>query len=784
MRRLADVLVNDYQLSLTDWTLTSAKAISADGTTIVGSGINPCGETEGWIATLPPSVLYVDADATGPTHDGSNWCTAHLNLQDALGVAVAGDTVRVADGTYMPDGAYTPVAGVHVPGTGERLATFQLITGVTIEGGYAGCLAPDPDAREIDVYETILSGDLDDDDAPVACINDSPDCDSYGGLCVDGFCIIKQNDGENSYHVVTGSATDATAVLDGFTVTRGNADGGYPDNEGAGMYNHYGSPTLAQCTFIANVASNVGGGISNANGNPRLTRCTFRANLAEGGGGGGMYCDQGDPSLQHCVFADNSAEVGGGMSIRSSSPALADCAFTSNIAVQSGGGVFDWSGTNPTLTRCTFDGNRANFGSGVFAGNGSGLTMNNCVLRGNTAAWDGGGMVSDASSPALTQCLFTGNAADWGAGLSGRSSSATVINSTFTGNSADVDGGGVYNVDSSSPSLANCILWGNVDDADGDSGGPFADESAQVYTDSGTPVVTYSIVQGGWTGDGGTGNSSGDPLFVDADGPDNIAGTEDDDLRLLPGSPCIDAANDTVVPPDTTDLDDDGDTAERIPLDLGGMLRFLDDPDTVDTGVADPPDYTAVVDMGAYEYFPDCNGNGLPDECDLECSALGGSCDLPGCGESLDCQPNGFPDECDIADCVDELWCNDCNLNGVPDGCDDPIDEVPDECISPDTGGVNWSDPIWNQGADYPDNDPENPTGIPDQSVVLEDVDLVLDTSVEIDTLTIEGDASLTIPESGGDLSLADPGGLEVGGTLDVGASRTIDEADPPIGPV
>ena len=46
---------------------------------------------------------------------------------------------------------------------------------------------------------------------------------------------------------------------------------------------------------------------------------------------------------------------------------------------------------------------------------------------------------------------------------------------------------------------------------------------------------------------------------------------------------------------------------------------------------------------------PDCNGNGIPDECDIDCGEPGGPCDVPGCGESEDCNENGVPDECDIA---------------------------------------------------------------------------------------------------------------------------------------
>jgi len=110
----------------------------------------------------------------------------------------------------------------------------------------------------------------------------------------------------------------------------------------------------------------------------------------------------------------------------------------------------------------------------------------------------------------------------------------------------------------------------------------------------------------GWTG-GGTGNIDADPLFVDADGPDDIPGTEDDDLRLLPGSPCIDAGDNTAVPADTADLDGDGDTTEPVPLDLDGNPRIMDDPSTVDTGNGTPP----IVDMGACEYAP-----GLPGDAD------------------------------------------------------------------------------------------------------------------------------------------------------------------------
>ena len=89
---------------------------------------------------------------------------------------------------------YTPTAGT------DRSATFQLIDGVSIYGGFAGSEASLGE-RDWETNETILSGDLLRDDGPDFT-----------------------NNSDNSFHVVTGSGTDGTAILDGFTITAGNDD--------------------------------------------------------------------------------------------------------------------------------------------------------------------------------------------------------------------------------------------------------------------------------------------------------------------------------------------------------------------------------------------------------------------------------------------------------------------------------------------------------------------------------------------------------------------------------
>ena len=90
----------------------------------------------------------------------------------------------------------------------------------------------------------------------------------------------------------------------------------------------------------------------------------------------------------------------------------------------------------------------------------------------------------------------------------------------------------------SSPTVTNCIFW---------------DNSSEIYNeDYSKPTVTYSNIMGGYSG---IGNINTDPLFVDADGPDDILGTEDDNLHLLPYSPCIDAGDPAGDYTDQTDID-------------------------------------------------------------------------------------------------------------------------------------------------------------------------------------------------------------------------------------
>ncbi len=201
-------------------------------------------------------VVYVDADATG-ANNGTSWGDAFTTLQPALDAAAAGDEIWVAAGTYTPTSLSTP--------GDPRSATFELKGGVALYGGFDPSVGDDTwGERDWVNDEALLSGDIG----------------------------ISGDPADNVYHVVSGSAVLETAVLDGFTITGGNAGSG----NGGGMLNDGASPTLANLIFSGNTASN-GGGIENANGsNPTLIHCTFSGNTAANYGGG-LYNRQSDPTL-------------------------------------------------------------------------------------------------------------------------------------------------------------------------------------------------------------------------------------------------------------------------------------------------------------------------------------------------------------------------------------------------------------------------------------------------------------------------------------------------------
>ncbi|MBL1217876.1 MAG: hypothetical protein D8M59_10320 [Planctomycetes bacterium] len=424
-------------------------------------------------------------------------------------------------------------------------------------------------------------------------------------------------DASRRLHVVrctSGEGPDT--ILEGFTITGGEADGSGDNGHGGGMLNVASSPTVRDCIFEGNWAFYGGGMLNRAGSAPEITNCTFRQNIANQFGGGMENYDGASPTITDCTFGNNQADYGGGMlNSTESSPTIMSCLFESNRANLRGGGMENYTSSHPTLNKCVFKGNTAvEFGGGIYNSDSSDPALSECTFTSNSAH-DGGGMMNLAGSspsvlncsfdrniateyggamenlsnchPTLTSCIFTGNVAEYGGALLNNTKCSplitncmfvnnmayfrggaidnyeycnpTLVNCTFTGNTANEYGGAIYNYYDSNPSVTNCIFWGDTPDE-------------IVNVDFCDPVVTWCDVMGGYDG---IGNIDACPVFVNP-----LAG----DFRLHRLSPCADAGCNDAVP-------------YYVTIDLDGHPRFVDDAGVPDTGYGTSP----IVDIGAYE---------------------------------------------------------------------------------------------------------------------------------------------------------------------------------------
>jgi len=418
-------------------------------------------------------TIYVNSSVP-PSGSGTSWSDAYDSLQDALDTADPCDQIWVAAGTYIPTARIDPCD--------TRTATFQMINGVAIYGGFPSSGNPNFSDRNPNTYLSILSGDLLGNDDPC-----TPTEDLFNDPCR----------ADNTYHVFYHPEElnlDNSALLDGFTITAGNSNLIWTHEIGGGMCNSHCSPTITNCTFKNNSSTVGGGGMYNGKGsNSVITNCTFANNSSghpftyRGIGGGGMYniynspvvtnCsfignfsgqsgggmynnNDGNPTVTNCIFIANSANGGGGMVNDSNFSTVTNCTFTANSA-KAGAGMVNDSGS-PMITNCTFSNNVSTSGGGIYNGHAS-PTVSTCIFTANLARHDGGGIYNLKGLPTVINCIFNSNNARSGSGggINNYPSSPTVTNCNFTANSAGAGGGGICNRDHSNPILTNCTFTAN-----------------------------------------------------------------------------------------------------------------------------------------------------------------------------------------------------------------------------------------------------------------------------------------------------------------------------------
>ena len=228
---------------------------------------------------------------------------------------------------------------------------------------------------------------------------------------------------------------------------------------GSGVYN-IGSLSVTNSTFTNNGNGyGRGGGIYNVS-IAQVDNSSFDANIAFEGGGifSGDYIDSmttsGDLTVTNSQFTNNTVYSGGGIFTYTGSLVVDNSTFTNNIADGvGGGGIFsEYPTTTALISNSVFSNNSAPGTTVEFYSGGGGA-----FIRGSDPAND---------DKMILNSTFTGNSAEIGAGVTNGGAALRIIGSTFDGNHAVMYGGGFYNSIYALGTIINSTFSNNESDGD------------------------------------------------------------------------------------------------------------------------------------------------------------------------------------------------------------------------------------------------------------------------------------------------------------------------------
>ncbi|MBN1551651.1 right-handed parallel beta-helix repeat-containing protein [bacterium] len=359
-------------------------------------------------------------------------------IQQGIDIAINGDTVLIADGTYSGDGNRNiDFNGKAITVTSENGPNYSVINCSSEGRGFHF------HSNETD--SSILSG-----------------VKITGGATFVGSGILCEY---------------ASPIIENCIISN-NVQHGYFDCLGGGIASIGNSePQILNCTITDN---------------------RLEPNAYHVGFGGGIYCSESSPFISNCFISSNqfsgfSGALGGGIYATNSNLTVIDTTISFNSSTEEysrGGGIHIDGASSPSIVNCVISNNNADFGGGISYANLSVGEIAHCHIDQNNVAQKGAGLYFETSAPEVINCLITRNTINTGSGAGGafNNSFPTLTNCTFTENIVyNGNGGGISCEGSNLPSIVNCIFWGDH---------PNEIDSTNAVD------ITYSDIENGYSGTG------------------------------------------------------------------------------------------------------------------------------------------------------------------------------------------------------------------------------------------------------------------------------------------
>ncbi|MCP4581995.1 MAG: hypothetical protein GY839_10275 [candidate division Zixibacteria bacterium] len=285
-------------------------------------------------------------------------------------------------------------------------------------------------------------------------------------------------DGDSSGCVVTFiEGEDSTAVITGFTITKGLGGGAFP--------------------------SYIGGGITCKNSSsPRILKNKVIVNSAVNLYGGGIMCwDNCNPDIIDNLISGNTSWIGAGVyCYQNCNPVISNNTISGNIASNSGGGISCFEYSDAQIGNNFISNNNADKGGGVYCENSNTMIDSNTIID-NSAYFGGGIYCNETCYPTISNNIIRGNdvssSGSEGGGIYCHTAFPTISDNTIDSNVANLFGGGIYCYNSYGITVSDNIISENETPNNGSLGGGIYAEDCSLMVVNNTISGNESIHSGG-----------------------------------------------------------------------------------------------------------------------------------------------------------------------------------------------------------------------------------------------------------------------------------------------